>query len=192
MQRTASFFDRTLFFKGVKRTMPLWLTHFVIWVLAMPVMVANAMDSVLGVNHTDILEIGEYVLYTVHIGGTLMSCFFCAVIAGVQNNYLMNARSTSFYHALPVRRSTIYTTNLLVTLSTTVLPAALVGLMTLGVEMTKGYGLGGLPALMQWMGIYMLQCLFFTGFANLCIHATGHVAAAPVIYAILNFTAVAV
>ncbi|MBR5285134.1 MAG: hypothetical protein IKU27_08825 [Clostridia bacterium] len=192
MQRTASFFDRTLFFKGVKRTMPLWLTHFVIWVLAMPVMVANAMDSVLGVNHTDILEIGEYVLYTVHIGGTMMSCFFCAVIAGVQNNYLMNARSTSFYHALPVRRSTIYTTNLLVTLSTTVLPAALVGLMTLGVEMTKGYGLGGLPALMQWLGIYMLQCLFFTGFANLCIHATGHVAAAPVIYAILNFTAVAV
>ena len=192
MQLATSFFDKTLALKGLKRTMPLWLVHFVIWVLAMPVMVANAMDSVLGVNHTDILEVGEYILYTVHIGGTLMSCFFCAVIAGVLNNYLMNARSTSFYHALPVRRSTIYTTHLLVTLAATILPAMLVGLMTLGVEVAKGYGLSGLPALLQWLGIYILQCIFFTGFANLCIHTTGHVAAAPVIYAILNFTAVAV
>ena len=88
MQRTASFFDRTLFLKGVKRTMPLWLTHFVIWVLAMPVMVANAMDSLRGVN-ADILEVGEYILYTVHIGGTLMSCFFCAVSGGGIDPYFL-------------------------------------------------------------------------------------------------------
>ena len=41
MQLATSFFDKTLALKGIKRTMPLWLVHFVIWVLAMPVMVAE-------------------------------------------------------------------------------------------------------------------------------------------------------
>jgi len=169
--------------------MPLWITHFIIWVMAMPVMLANVVSDVYWQN--EVLEISEYIYYTVFIGGTLMACFFCAVIAGVLNNYLMSARSTSFYHSMPVRRSTIFSTHLIVTLATVLVPAAVVGLMTWLVELSMGVFGGGIYIL-KWWGVYALMCIFFTGFALLCIHVTGHVAAAPIIYAILNFTAVAV
>lgn len=189
MLSRTSFFDPTLGKKGLKRTMPLWITHFIIWVMAMPVMLANVIGD--NYRHAEMLEISEYVYYTVFIGGTLMACFFCAVIAGVLNNYLMNARSTSFYHSMPVRRSTIFSTHLIVTLGSVLIPAAVVGLMTWLVELAMGVRGGGVYIL-KWWGMYGLMCLFFTGFALLCIHVTGHVAAAPIIYAILNFTAVAV
>ncbi|MBQ2651590.1 MAG: hypothetical protein IJF79_08165, partial [Clostridia bacterium] len=189
MLSRTSFFDPTLGKKGLKRTMPLWVTHFIIWVMAMPVMLANVIGD--NYRHAEMLEISEYVYYTVFIGGTLMACFFCAVIAGVLNNYLMSARSTSFYHSMPVRRSTVFSTHLIVTLGSVLIPAAVVGLMTWLVELAMGVRGGGVYIL-KWWGMYGLMCLFFTGFALLCIHVTGHVAAAPIIYAILNFTAVAV
>ena len=189
MLSRTSFFDPTLGKKGLKRTMPLWITHFIIWVMAMPVMLANVIGD--NYRHAEMLEISEYVYYTVFIGGTLMACFFCAVIAGVLNNYLMSARSTSFYHSMPVRRSTVFSTHLIVTLGSVLIPAAVVGLMTWLVELAMGVRGGGVYIL-KWWGMYGLMCLFFTGFALLCIHVTGHVAAAPIIYAILNFTAVAV
>lgn len=189
MLSRTSFFDPTLGKKGLKRTMPLWITHFIIWVMAMPVMLANVISDVY--RHNEMLEISEYVYYSVFIGGTLMACFFCAVIADVLNNYLMSARSTSFYHSMPVRRSTIFSTHLIVTLGSVLIPAAVVGLMTWLVELGMGVRGGGIYIL-KWWGMYGLMCLFFTGFALLCIHVTGHVAAAPIIYAILNFTAVAV
>lgn len=190
MLRATSFFDPTLGRKGIKRTMPLWITHLIIWVMAMPVMLTNLVGNDYQ-NIPSAIDVSEYVYMTVFIGGTLMACFFCAVIAGVLNNYLMNARSTSFYHALPVERSTIFSTNLIVTLGVTLIPAALVGLMTWLVELSIGISGGGIYIL-KWWGIYALMCVFFTGFALLCIHVTGHVAAAPIIYLILNFTAVAV
>ncbi len=190
MLHATSFFDPTLGKKAIRRTMPLWITHFIIWVMAMPVMLANVVDYDFGGTVTDVLEVSEYIYYTVFIGGTLMACFFCAVIAGVLNNYLMSARSTSFYHGLPVRRSTIYCTHLIATLGSVLIPAAVVGLITWLVELSMG--LSGGIYILKWWGIYALMCLFFTGFALLCIHVTGHVAAAPIIYAILNFTAVAV
>lgn len=190
MLRATSFFDPTLGRKGIRRTMPLWITHLIIWVMAMPVMLANLVGNDYR-NIPPAIEVSEYIYMTVFIGGTLMACFFCAVIAGVLNNYLMNARSTSFYHALPVERSTIFCTNLIVALGTTLIPAALVGLMTWLVELSMGITGGGIYIL-KWWGVYALLCIFFTGFALLCIHVTGHVAAAPIIYAILNFAAVAV
>ena len=133
MLSRTSFFDPTLGKKGLKRTMPLWVTHFIIWVMAMPVMLANVIGD--NYRHAEMLEISEYVYYTVFIGGTLMACFFCAVIAGVLNNYLMSARSTSFYHSMPVRRSTVFSTHLIVTLGSVLIPAAVVGLMTWLVEL---------------------------------------------------------
>lgn len=189
MLSRTSFFDPMLARKGIRRTIPLWITHFIIWVMAMPVMLANVIGYDYGAV-PNLLEVSEYVYMTVYVGGTLMACFFCAVIAGVLNNYLMAARSTSFYHSLPVKRSAIYCTHLIVTLGVVLIPAAVVGLMTWLVELSMGIA-GGIYIL-KWWGVYALMCLFFTGFAQLCIHITGHVAAAPIIYAILNFTAVAV
>lgn len=186
MQSKTSFFDWTLARKGLRRTMPLWLTHLVIWVFAMPIMVVN-----LGPNVGNILDMSEYIYYTVHIGGTLMAFFFCAAIVEVQNSYLCTARSVSFYHALPVRRGTIFCTNTLLTLAVLLVPMVLVAAMTLAIEYSLGLG-GGLIYLVKWLGMYAAMCLFFTGFATLCSHITGHVAAAPILYVVLNFTVVVV
>ncbi|MDD6316031.1 MAG: hypothetical protein PUB63_03360, partial [Clostridia bacterium] len=133
MQSKTSFFDWTLARKGLRRIMPLWLTHLVIWVFAMPIMVVN-----LGPNVGNILDMSEYIYYTVHIGGTLMAFFFCAAIVEVQNSYLCTARSVSFYHALPVRRGTIFCTNTLLTLAVLLVPMVLVAAMTLAIEYSLG------------------------------------------------------
>ena len=68
MLSRTSFFDPTLGKKGLKRTMPLWVTHFIIWVMAMPVMLANVIGD--NYRHAEMLEISEYVYYTVFIGGS--------------------------------------------------------------------------------------------------------------------------
>lgn len=185
MSLKTSFFDPVIAKKGVMRTLPLWLTHFVIWVFAMPLL----MNSLAQYND-EVEFIGRYILQTMHIGGTLMAFGFCAVITAVLWNYLYSAKSIGFYHALPVRRSTLFTTNTIVTLSVLLIPAALVGLMTQIVLQANGLS-GSFPYILKWMWAYVELCVFFTGLSQICAHMTGHVSGGPILYGIFNFAAIA-
>jgi ABC-2 type transport system permease protein len=178
------FFDKTVARQGLKRTLPLWLTHAVVWAMAMPVLMTNIYP------HTGMLGIGYYILMTVHIGGPLMAAFFSMMMSELLCNYLYSARSVSFYHSLPVRRSALFRTNLLVGLGALLVPAALIGLVTW--LMLTALGARDLvPTLLRWFAAYAEYVIFFTGFSLLCAHVTGHVGIGTLIYAILNFAAVA-
>ena len=185
MSLKTSFFDPMIAKKGVMRTLPLWLTHFVIWIFAMPLL----MNSLAQYND-EIEFMGRYVLMTMRIGGTLMAFGFCAVITAVLWNYLYSAKSIGFYHALPVRRSTLFTTNTIVTLAVLLIPAALVGLMTQVVLKANGLN-GTFSYILKWMWAYVELCVFFTGLSLFCAHMTGHISGGPILYGIFNFAAIA-
>lgn len=185
MSSRTSFFNPTIAKKGIKRTFPLWVTHFIIWVLAMPILLSN-----IG-SYSSLQNFNYYVLMTVHIGGVLMAFAFSSAMTEVLSNYLYSTRSIGFYHSIPVKRDTLFITNLVVTVGTLLIPAALAGLMALFVEKSFGFSGGGVYIL-KWFWMYAQLCVFFTGFSLLCAHVTGHAVAGPIIYAILNFTAVAI
>ncbi|MEA4920972.1 MAG: hypothetical protein VB078_08640 [Clostridiaceae bacterium] len=182
MSSRTSFFNPTIAKKGIKRTFPLWLTHFIIWVLAMPILLSN-----IGSYSTQ-QNFNYYVLMTVHVGGVMMAFVFSAAMTEVLSNYLYSTRSIGFYHAIPVKRDSLFITNLVVTVGALIVPAALVGLMALFVE--KSFGFSGGAYILKWLWMYVQLCVFFTGFSLLCAHITGHAIAGPIIYAILNFAAV--
>lgn len=180
MSLKTSFFNPTIAKKGFKRTMPLWLTHAVIWVLVMTVVGGNLAKYY----DPGAEEMGNFILMTVYIGGTLMAAFFSGALSEVLSNYLYSPSSIGFHHALPIKREALFFTNYLTVLVVLLVPAALTGLAA-AVVMPQAVG----GYLLSWFWIYVRMVVFFTGFAMVCNHITGHVGIGFVLYGILNFAA---
>ena len=102
-------------------------------------------------------------------------------------SYLYNSRSVAFYHALPLRREDLFLTNYLSGLSFTVLPALAVFALTLLTELALGDA--DLRGLLAWLLVQVLANFFFYSFAVFCAMFTGHLAALPVFYGVLNLLA---
>lgn len=180
MSLKTSFFNPTIAKKGFKRTMPLWLTHAVIWVLVLTVVGGN-LAKYYGPSAEDM---GDFILMTAYIGGTLMAAFFSGALSEVLSNYLYSPSSIGFHHALPIKREAIFFTNYLTALGVLLIPAALTGFAA---NIVINQPVGGY--LLTWFWMYARMVIFFTGFAMLCNHITGHVGIGFILYGILNFAA---
>ncbi len=185
MTSKTGFFNPTIARSAFKRTMPLWAVHAVIWIFAMPVLLGN-LSSYYGENPE---RLGYYILMTMFIGGTLMAFGFCCALSEILCNYLYSSKSIGFYHSLPVKRSCIFSTHLIVQLGVLLVPAALIGAFS-AIMLTPTMGGDAWYYIGKWLLCYVFFCVFFTGFSLLCCHLTGHVAFGTVFYLILNFAAV--
>ncbi len=182
MRSKTSFFNATIFWKNVKRFWPLWGTYLGIWILALPVTIANA-------DHLNKpLEFLEIALEIASHLGPFMSFGFAVLSAMAVFNFLYSAKSACMICALPLRREGLYLTSFASGLFWLLGANLLVALIGLLAGLSKGMFL--LNAMAQWFAIVSLQSLLFYGFACLCAVLTGHLLVLPMVYGVLNFTAV--
>lgn len=182
-------FNRTLLWKNLTRFSPLWAVYFatLFFSLVMPLINLDmrSMDSNgKGVTVSQLLEEYRYLIrdgmQTAVDFGLIFGCLFAMAFF----SYLMNRRSVSMLHALPLRREGLFCTNVLSGVICVVVPSVAVFLIALCAEWGKGaVGAGDLAL---WLLVNVSVTLFFFAFGTFCAMFTGSLLALPVFYGILN------
>ena len=174
MRSATSFFDKTLFRSQLKHTWPLWLGYTALWLFLVPVMLFSELSAYqLGYSAAD----ASYLLLNTGVrGGIFISFFFGLFFAMLAFSHLTQSRATNGFHALPVRRETIfltaYLTGLFCQLSTILVT------FLLGAAVSAPLHLSFWSVTAAAMGSAMLEAVFFYSFAVLCMMMTGQILAA--------------
>lgn len=186
-----SFFNKGVWRKQVSRFWPLWGGYLTLWLLIVPTGLLNwsaaESDRVTGLSLAR-YQMDRFLLQTLPMAGLIIA-FFSIFIAMAVYSYLYNNRSVSFFHALPVSRENLFSTNFLTGLSFLIVPNAVLTLCFWGVELLAGHSSGGC-VLLTWFAVTSLFAVFFFGLATLCAMLTAHTVMLPVLYGILNFLVV--
>ncbi len=183
MRSRTSCFNSAVIRKTISRFWPLWAVYAVVWLMLLPLSVLNTIQR----GQTAILD--NTLLSMAQVASPIMAFIFAllGVMAGF--HWLYNSKSAGFYTTLPVRRESMFLScfaaPLIMLLAGNVL-AFLAGLLTL-----LPTGAAHLGALAQWLAVTCLDTLSFYGFAALCAMLTGSLLILPLVYVILQFTAVA-
>lgn len=190
MRSKTSFFNKTLFWKTVRRFWPLWCAYALCWTAALPLPVGGDLSRYIP-RGEDFLS---NVFYALHAQPLNSAGAIAAVFTGIMGcasamavySYLYSHRSVSAYAMLPVRRECVFTTVTLAGLLPVLAVNVLVFLITLLTE--AAFGAVYVPALLSWLGAVTLMYLFFFGFAAFCAQLTGNLVVLPLLYLVLNFT----
>lgn len=182
MRSATSFFDKTLFRSQLKHTWPLWLGYTALWLFLVPVMLFSELSAYQG--GYSAADASYLLLNTGVRGGIFISFFFGLFFAMLAFSHLTQSRATNGFHALPVRRETIfltaYLTGLFCQLSTILVT------FLLGAAVSAPLHLSFWSVTGAAMGSAMLEAVFFYSFAVLCMMMTGQILAAPVFYFVGN------
>lgn len=182
MRSATSFFDKTLFRSQLKHTWPLWLGYTALWLFLVPVMLFSELSAYQG--GYSAADASGLLLNTGVRGGVFISFFFGLFFAMLAFSHLTQSRATNGFHALPVRRETIfltaYLTGLFCQLSTILVT------YLLGAAVSAPLHLSFWSVTGAAMGSAMLEAVFFYSFAVLCMVMTGQILAAPVFYFVGN------
>ena len=187
------FFNGTIFRKNLVRLWPIWSFYLLIWLFVMPVQLWGTMTA-----HTygtpDTVTLGNIITMNILrrgfvTGSSLIAVFGVLAAMGVFS-YLYSGRSSTFFHALPIRREGLFLTQYVSGLSFLMIPNVVVFLASAAV--TAAGGFFNPEALLSWLGIVSAWSLLFYSFGAFCAMFTGHIVALPVFYAVLNLLAVGV
>lgn len=192
MNSKTSYFNRTVFLKNLTRFWPVWVASLLIWIFIMPMSILGTISSqTMYLSTADIKDALESAVYrSAFGGGGIFTAIFSILSAMTVFSYLYQSRSAQFYHSLPVKRESLFVTNYLSGLLVVLFPLVVVFLLSALVEMLTGYL--NLQVLLAWLAIVSVQSLLFFSFAAFCAMFTGHIAALPVFFFVLNFLAVGV
>lgn len=190
MRSGTSFFNAALFRKTFLRFWPIWALYTAGWTLVLPLRLwADAMRR----SDWAAPELAEYLQNAANgLPGLLEAGVPLAAGAGLVCamavfSYLYSSRSACMMHALPLRREALFLTQYLAGLSFLLLPQLAIFILTAATE--AALGCLALWPLTQWLLIQSGLCLFFYSFAVFCAMFTGHLAALPVFYGVLNLLA---
>ena len=194
MRSATSYFNYTLYRKTLARFWPLWGGYGVLWLFALPLHQLN--EFMFQSQAYPELTLLEALTLPYVLGfGLFMAVTFSILSAMAVFGYLYNSRSACWFHALPLRREALFTTQYLAGLSFLILPLLCAGALAAVVEVsflpTAIWG-RALTALLITLITQSGMCLFFFSFAVFCAMFTGHILALPVFYGILNGLAMGV
>ena len=182
MRSATSFFDKTLFRSQLKHTWPLWLGYTALWLFLVPVALFSELSAYQG--NYSAADASRLLLNAGVRGGVFISFVFGLFFAMLAFSHLTQSRATNGFHALPVRRETIfltaYLTGLFCQLSTILVT------FLLGAAVSAPLHLSFWSVTGAAMGSAMLEAVFFYSFAALCMMMTGQILAAPVFYFVGN------
>ncbi|MCD8128397.1 MAG: hypothetical protein LUD54_02290 [Oscillospiraceae bacterium] len=187
MLSKTSCFNKTMFFKNVRRFWPLWALYLAVWIFALPLTFLGydgyQPGSIYSILTREILQWAT-------IGGTIIGAIFGLFAAMAVFGFLYNARATHGMACLPVRREgqflSAVAAGILPLLAANVIVFLLSLLAALRVPGNDSY----VPELVQWLASVSLILLFYYGFAVFCAQLTGSIIGLPVLYGILNFVAI--
>lgn len=172
MTSKTSYFEPALFLRGLKKTFPVWLAYVVLWVLFLPLSILNRAQW-----DPKAADIRELILSGA-IASVITTAILALALAWVLFRFLFRTTTAYDIAALPVRRESLFCTNLLCGLA--------IALITYGASAL--IGLPNFGACLQLVAAAMLAFLGFFGFAVLLCIIVGNAVAMPLIYIVLNFT----
>ena len=170
---------RTLF-----RGLPLWGAYLLCWIVAMPVVILS------NGNYEEMVYLKDYVLEAAAGSCHIVNFLYGLAVAFVVSSYLYKSRSANFFGALPLRRETMFLTQFAGGILFAVLPNLVISILTFLAGLYWGGNMGLECAI--WFAAQFLGFLFYYGFAMVVAMIVGNQIALPLIYGVLNFTAVVV
>ena len=103
MRSATSFFNAALFRDQLRRALPLLLAEALLWVLMLPSSLSGLLSG-----ETAYWLYERQILESALKGGLYMAAIFGLFFAMLSFSHLFSARATSCYHALPLRRETLF------------------------------------------------------------------------------------
>lgn len=179
MTSKTSYFEPALFLRGLKKTFPVWLAYVVLWILFLPLGILNQTQWT-----PDTSDIRELILSGA-IASVVTTAILALALAWVLFRFLFRTATSYDIAALPVRRESLFCTNLLCGLAIALGTHLLIALITYGTSALIGFP--NLSACMELVAAAMLSFLGFFGFAVLLCIVVGNAVAMPLIYIVLNF-----
>ena len=182
MRSATSFFDKTLFRSQLKHTWPLWLGYTALWLFLVPVALFSELSAYQG--SYSAADASSLLLNAGVRGGVFISFVFGLFFAMLSFSHLTQSSATNGFHALPVRRETIFLTAYLTGLFCQI--SSILVTFLLGAAISAPLHLSFWSVTAAAMGSAMLEAVFFYSFAALCMMMTGQILAAPVFYFVGN------
>lgn len=183
MRSATSFFDKTLFRSQLKHTWPLWLGYTALWLFLVPVALFSELSAYQG--GYSAADASRLLLNTGVRGGVFISFVFGLFFAMLAFSHLTQSRATNGFHALPVRRETIfltaYLTGLFCQLSTILVT------FLLGAAVSAPLHLSFWSVTAAAMGSAMLEAVFFYSFAAPVFYFVGNILVQGMEYLLRNF-----
>ena len=185
MTSRTSCFDRAIFRRSLRKTLPLWVCYLLVWLFILPGTLLTfdyspeRYHSVFGVTCEMILNTCD--------AAVVLSAIIGLLAAWVLFSWLFKTASSYFYASLPVRREALFVTNCSVGLLMAAGTHAITALVAFLITAMHGYAQPA--ACLTFFGISTLSFLCFYGFAVLLSIIIAQPAAMPAVYVLLNFTA---
>ena len=163
MRSVTSFFNPALARSDLRRHWPILFLYTAIWMVALPVQLYLrhiAEGASYGTRTVSEVCQGTYSM------GVIMAFVFGGVLAMALYSYLMNGRSVGLIHSLPLKRQTLFFTQLLTGFAMLTAGNLLVVLVSLLVCGEPG-------PLLVWLAVVTLAEIFFLALGTLCAMLTG-------------------
>ena len=181
-----SCFDRAIFRRSLRRTAPVW-GLFCLYELLLPLRLYSSCRGVSVCTEDFFVQAERTILENAVTGASIVPFVYGGLLAWVLFYWLFRTGSAYFYAALPVRRRTLFLTNYLTGLLLCAAPALVSSLLLWAVG--AGFGVSAFLPAMQVFAATAMGFLLFFSFASLVCMVVGQMAAAPLVYGMLNFAA---
>lgn len=182
-------FNRGVAANDLKRFWPLWGAWFAVLLV---LTVAGVQNAIASFGHDSVYNVWNFGadLLTMAEQLAILSAAVGVLAAMAMFHYLYQPRACGMMHALPLRRESLFLTVWLTGLLPLLCAELLVMLIGMGMTLPGHFAL--FISWLQWFGILALGTVAFYGFAVFCAMLTGHWLVLPVVYVVLNFTAIVV
>ena len=187
MRSKTSFFHKGLAANLFKRCWPVWVGYLLLMVLMFPVSVNNSIS----VWRAPMEELPQYLTSQIISNGcsaVQISFFACMAVVMAVFSYLYNSRTCGMINALPIRRETVFCTVWL----TGLLPLLLADCLAAGIAFLLFGDKAPAGVIAKWLSMAVMGNVAFYGFSVFCSMLTGSLFILPLVYGVLNFTAVVV
>ena len=178
MKSRTSFFDRTLFRKNVTRFSPVWGVYLLCLLVGLGLMYMEA-D-----NRTVNFWFASHMATAIQVMG-LVNLFFAPAVAVLLFGDLFSSRMCNALHAMPLRRETLFVTNVTTGMLFSLVPTAVMALLAIPLLMGTVVHNAWQIAILWFVGTN-LEFVCYFGMAVFCIFCTGNRLGFAALYAVLN------
>ena len=183
MQLKTSFFSPTIYAKNISRFAPFWALYLLIWLMVLPVAIFMWEPEYL-----DLRDVEGYIFSGALTGGAIAAASYGLFCAMALFSPWYNSRSVNTLSALPIRRESMFLSNVATAFTVVIVPHLITAILTWIAAAYHGYS--GFLLAAQWFAISTLLFVFFFGLASVCAMLVSNLAALPILYIIVNFAAV--
>ena len=178
MKLRTSFCNKTLLRKNIARFAPIWGLYQIFLLIGLGLMYMEANNGIIN------FWFASYMAQCIQVMG-LVNLFFAPAVASLLFGDLFNSRMCNALHAMPLRRETVFVTNVASGLLFSLVPTAVMALLSIPLLMGTVVHNAWQIAVLWFVGTN-LEFVCYFGMAVFCIFCTGSRLGFTALYALLN------